>query len=162
MVQILRAWRRDRRGAAAVEFAILLPFLVLLAIGVYEYGAYAEMRGQLSAAARSGAQYALDKADPAAGLTSGTNPVLARAATLAVALSPTRATTTGTASYECRCGYAATDTIVNCITPPSACVLRPVANYVKVTVSGTYPTLLQYPFLPQTLPMTVTATLRRK
>jgi Tfp pilus assembly protein PilX len=54
---------RDR-GAAAVEFALVLPLLLMLVFGIIEFGRMSSANVQLSASARAGAQaYALG-ADP--------------------------------------------------------------------------------------------------
>lgn len=50
---------RARSGAAGVEFALLLPVLVLLLMGMFDYGALAYQTMQVSAAAHAGADYAL-------------------------------------------------------------------------------------------------------
>lgn len=49
-------WQRLRseRGASAVEFAFILPLLVLLAVGIAEFGRAFQVQGTLSAAAREG------------------------------------------------------------------------------------------------------------
>jgi Flp pilus assembly protein TadG len=156
------AWR-DRRGAVAVEFALIVPFLVLLAIGIYDYGAFTVQRGQLAAAARSAAQYALTQADPAKGYDHTTNPVLARTRTLALALAPAgTSTSTASVTYFCQCvtSLGAVVAEPNCVTP--TCSPKPVQNYVRVTLTGTYPTTISYPSIPSSLPMSVTATLRRR
>ncbi len=50
--------RRDQRGAAAVEFAIILPILIALVFGIIEFSiAYNRQQG-LHAAAREGARVA--------------------------------------------------------------------------------------------------------
>ncbi len=49
---------KDRRGASAVEFALLLPPLVALFIGVVDYGALTYQQMEVSAAAHAGADYA--------------------------------------------------------------------------------------------------------
>jgi Flp pilus assembly protein TadG len=51
--------RADRRGAAGVEFALLLPVLTLLLMGMFDYGQLAYQTMQVSAAAHAGADYAL-------------------------------------------------------------------------------------------------------
>jgi len=48
-----------RTGAAGVEFALLLPTLSLLLMGVFDYGALAYQTMQVAAAAHAGADYAL-------------------------------------------------------------------------------------------------------
>jgi Flp pilus assembly protein TadG len=53
-----RARRRNERGAAAVEFAIVLPILIVLVFGIVEFSiAYNREQG-LHAAAREGARVA--------------------------------------------------------------------------------------------------------
>ncbi len=42
------------RGASAVEFALIVPLLVLLVIGIAEFGHAFQVQGTLSAAAREG------------------------------------------------------------------------------------------------------------
>ncbi len=49
----------DRAGAAGLEFALILPVLVLMLMGVFDYGALAYQTMQVSAAAHAGADYAL-------------------------------------------------------------------------------------------------------
>ena len=50
---------KARSGAAGVEFALLLPVLVLLLMGMFDYGALAFQTMQVAAAAHAGADYAL-------------------------------------------------------------------------------------------------------
>jgi Flp pilus assembly protein TadG len=58
-----RAWR-DRRGVAATEFALLLPFLLLLLVGIYEFGSYLAQASSLEKSLRSGAMFAARSALP--------------------------------------------------------------------------------------------------
>ncbi len=53
-----RLWR-GKDGGAAVEFALLVPVLVLLTMGAVDLGLAAYERMQLEAAARVGVQYVL-------------------------------------------------------------------------------------------------------
>jgi Flp pilus assembly protein TadG len=53
-----RSFRTPRRGVAAVEFALLSPFLVFLLIGLWEVGRMIEINQILSNAAREGARQA--------------------------------------------------------------------------------------------------------
>jgi len=55
--------RRTRRGQALVEFALLLPFLLLLLLGVIEMGRAWNVKQVLTDAAREGARLAV-VADP--------------------------------------------------------------------------------------------------
>jgi Flp pilus assembly protein TadG len=57
---------RDERGASAVEFAFVLPLLVLLVFGIAEFGRAFQVQGTLSAAAREGVRTMALQNDPAA------------------------------------------------------------------------------------------------
>jgi Flp pilus assembly protein TadG len=48
----------NRRGAVAVEFAIVAPVLLALMFGMIQYGKSFEMQNQLQVAAREGARFA--------------------------------------------------------------------------------------------------------
>ncbi|MGY1913969.1 TadE/TadG family type IV pilus assembly protein [Blastococcus sp. SYSU DS0973] len=45
---------RDQRGASAVEFALIVPVLIMLVLGIAEFGHAFQVQGTLSAAAREG------------------------------------------------------------------------------------------------------------
>jgi Flp pilus assembly protein TadG len=45
---------RSERGASAVEFAFIVPLLILLVLGIAEFGRAFQVQGTLSAAAREG------------------------------------------------------------------------------------------------------------
>ena len=51
---LLRTTLRDERGASAVEFAFILPLLIVLVLGIAEFGHAFQVQGTLSAAAREG------------------------------------------------------------------------------------------------------------
>lgn len=50
--------RKDRRGAVAVEFAVVAPILVAIVFGMIELGRAFEMQNLLEVAAREGARFA--------------------------------------------------------------------------------------------------------
>jgi Flp pilus assembly protein TadG len=50
----MRARLRDERGASAVEFAFIVPLLLLLVLGISEFGRAFQVQGTISAAAREG------------------------------------------------------------------------------------------------------------
>jgi Flp pilus assembly protein TadG len=50
----MRKRLRDERGASAVEFAFIVPLLVLLVLGITEFGRAFQVQSTLSAAAREG------------------------------------------------------------------------------------------------------------
>jgi Flp pilus assembly protein TadG len=53
-----------RRGAAAIEAALVLPVVVLFLFGILEYGRYLMFLQVFTNAAREGAHYALAHTDP--------------------------------------------------------------------------------------------------
>jgi Flp pilus assembly protein TadG len=52
-------WVADLGGAASVEFALLLPLLVTLVVGMIDYAQLAYQSMEVAAAAHAGADYAL-------------------------------------------------------------------------------------------------------
>ena len=63
---MIRRRLRDERGASAVEFALIVPLLVLLVVGIVEFGHAFQVQGQLSAAVREGVRTMALQNDPAA------------------------------------------------------------------------------------------------
>lgn len=55
----------DDRGATAVEFGLIVPLLIVLVIGIAEFGHAFQVQGTLSAAAREGARAMALQNDPA-------------------------------------------------------------------------------------------------
>lgn len=50
----MKDWLRQERGASAVEFAFIVPLLIVLVLGIVEFGHAFQVQGTLSAAAREG------------------------------------------------------------------------------------------------------------
>ena len=61
-----RVRERSERGAVAVEFAILAPILIMLLMGIMEFGRAYNAQASLSAAAREGVRVMAVSNDPAA------------------------------------------------------------------------------------------------
>ncbi len=55
----------DERGASAVEFAFIVPLLIVLVLGIAEFGHAFQVQGTLSAAAREGVRAMALRNDPA-------------------------------------------------------------------------------------------------
>jgi len=64
---------RGERGASAVEFALIVPLLVLLVLGIAEFGRAFQVQGTLSAAAREGVRAMALQNDPVAARTAVRN-----------------------------------------------------------------------------------------
>ena len=62
----MRDRMRSERGATAVEFAMIMPLLIALVIGIAEFGRAFQVQGTLSAAAREGVRLMALQNDPAA------------------------------------------------------------------------------------------------
>jgi Flp pilus assembly protein TadG len=61
-------WKRlrDEHGASAVEFAFIVPLLLILVLGIAEFGHAFQVQGTLSAAAREGVRVMALQNDPGA------------------------------------------------------------------------------------------------
>jgi Flp pilus assembly protein TadG len=55
----------QERGASAVEFAFIMPMLIVLVLGIAEFGHAFQVQGTLSAAAREGVRAMALQNDPA-------------------------------------------------------------------------------------------------
>ncbi len=70
-LRTLRNFPRDQKGSSVVEFALILPILLVALMGMVDYGMMVFANNELENAARTGAQYALqgvDQADDDAGI----------------------------------------------------------------------------------------------
>ena len=63
--RLVNALRGDR-GATVVEFAFIVPLLIVLVLGIAEFGRAFQVSGTLSAAAREGVRVMALQNDPAA------------------------------------------------------------------------------------------------
>lgn len=133
--------RMHDRGAAAVEFALVLPILLLLVFGIVEFGRIYNIQTTITAAAREGARVmALD---------SGTDPTSDATAAAKSVAKP----------------YTVSDVQVT-VTPPSTAPISPnvcptqntTNAVVKVTV--TYPVTLLTGWFGKSITLTGTGVMR--
>ena len=61
----VRRQLRGERGSNAVEFGLIVPLLLILVLGIVEFGHAFQVQGTLSAAAREGARAMALRNDPA-------------------------------------------------------------------------------------------------
>jgi Flp pilus assembly protein TadG len=81
------ARRRQDQGAAAVEFALVLPLVLLLVCGIVDFGRMLNIQITLSAAAREGARWEALRLPATTGVSTAT-----RVATAAPGVAPTPTT----------------------------------------------------------------------
>ena len=110
----------DERGAALVEFALILPLLVMFVFGIVEFGRFYNTRIQLTSAVREGARAAALGSDPTAATRAG-----------APGLDPTKIIVSYTPMAGSTCTGASTTTTVLSTTTTATTV--PTA-----TVTATY------------------------
>jgi len=139
----------DNRGTSAMEFALLAPVIVFLLIGVIEVGRYMYFSVLASHAARAGVQYASQNTETAADAGangSGTrNAALADAQNLS-AWSVQSSVTCTIASQASTCPSNTANSVPANLT-----------YYVVVKVTGRFTSLLNYPGIPNSFPITATA-----
>ena len=160
--------RHKQSGQALVEFAFILPVLLILVLGVIEVGRYAYIAILLGNAARAGAAYGSQSVAFAADTTG-----IQAAADYDFAGTTSGTTTTNglpysaltvTSSFTCGCDNAGTITSYACSGTATAGKC-PVGGghwviVLSVTASGTYSSLFNYPGIPTSISLSRTATMR--
>ena len=141
-----RAFLRDPGGAVAIEYALLLPLLILLAVGVADYGGLAYRSTQLEAAVRAGVQYAL--VDGSSGDTSG----IQEAVYAAMGLEPATGALTFSITYQYVCPDGTT--VAGLSTYCDAADTVSPGYYMRLTVTETYEMWLPYPAIPESYDIT--------
>jgi Flp pilus assembly protein TadG len=96
---------RDERGATVVEFAFIVPLLIVLVLGIAEFGHAFQVQGTLSAAAREGVRVMALQNDPTAaraavrGAAPSLNPAVADGQ---IVITPAACPTTGATNTTVR------------------------------------------------------------
>ncbi len=138
----------DRRGIAAVEFALFAPFLMTTMVGLTDlgFGLYRAM--QVDDAARAGLQYALVRGFDASGISAQ---VAAVSQSIAITAAPAP-------QRYCGCAGGSGVTTASC---DSFCPDGSTAGtYVAVTASATYVPPIAFPLFPDSFPLSSTAIVR--
>lgn len=125
--------RRGRKAVAAVELAVLMPFLAFLFVIAVDFARIFYFSQILDNCARQGALYASDPQAPAANLYSSVQEA-ALADAPALSPAPTVTSTNGTDSAE--------------------------NAYVSVTVAWSFKTITNFPGVPNNLNLTRTVQMR--
>lgn len=138
-------------GSAVVELAVVGPLLVLMVLGVADFGRVLYTSIILSHAARAGAQYGAQ--------TNGTTGDTAGIEQAAEEEAADIGTISVTSSRVCECTTAGS---VSCTTTTCSGGYGVPRVFVHVTASTTFQTIVPYPLIPNTVPLSITAKVRRQ
>ena len=90
------------RGATAVEFALIVPLLIVLVLGIAEFGRAFQVQATLSAAAREGVRVMALQNDPAAAKAAVRDAATSLSPSITdaqISISPSTCPTTGGTTY---------------------------------------------------------------
>lgn len=142
-------------GVALIEFALALPILMMLLIGLIEIGRLTYFTIEVGNAAHAGAQYASLNPNNAADNTAITAAVTQDGQNTISAL-------TVVPQRICGCWNGTTETALTSAQCTSTCVSGHLVSYVQVTVTGSINALFNYAALglPNAWTVSRTATMR--
>lgn len=139
---MIRRMLRSDRGTAVVEFGLVAPVLIFLAVLLVDVGRYVYYGIVIQHSARAGLQYQAQTLITAADAVGTQRAALADAPSTGVTVTP---------SYYC----ALNGSVTSCITGGSS-----VVYFAKVQVTGTFHPLWSYPGIPSSIPITATSVMR--
>lgn len=147
-----RLFGHPKAGLAIVEFALAIPLLLLILVGLVETGRFAYYSILVGNAARAGVQYGAQNISNAQDDTGMQGAAKADAQNVAAI--------NAQSGRICQCTNGTTTTALNCNT--GTCPLSGYHRiiYVWVTASGTFTSLFRYPAIPQSFTISRTATMR--
>lgn len=143
MLNLAQQLARSDRGAAAVEFALILPMLLLMVLGVTELGKIVHYRAALESAARTGVHSARSLTMTTAAQITTAETTMETAADLAITNSGIGGTVTSTGSIACECSDG---TSVDCVS--GTCASGSKRYIATVTMSRPYVPLVNLTNLP--------------
>lgn len=147
-------------GQSLIEVALMLPFLLLLMIGVIELGRYAYIGILVGNAARAGAEYGIQS------LVKSVDTVGIKNAAVNdfVSNGQPGSSLTVTSSVSCGCDSGGTVTTAGCTTATNPTAGSCAAGFwvvtLSVTSSGTFNSLFNYPGIPSSIALSRTAVMR--
>ena len=146
--RIFRDFANNRRGAAAIEFGVLVPVLALMVVSVVDVGLAVYRKMQVEGAAQAGVEYAV-----AHGYD--TNAI---SAAVANATNSTAITANPGPTKYCGC---ATASGVNSMTCGSVCPGGAMAGtYTTVSAQAVYYTIINYQLVPNSYSISMQSTVR--
>jgi len=134
-------------GTSLVEFAILAPVFIFLLIGLIEVGRYTYFGLVAADAARAGVQYGTQSLATYSDNTAMQNAALNDGQTIA--------NLTATATHKCVLSGTNTSCPIGGTAPGNNWVY-----YVEVDTTGTFTSLMQYPGIPRSIPVSAKAVMR--
>lgn len=157
-LNLRRSWRRlrdtmqsmrgDRRGVAAIEFAIMVPTLIMMTVCTVDLGMGIYTNMQVQDAAQAGAQYAIVHGFDANSISTVVSNATGQSG---ISASPAPV-------QYCGCATAAGVTNVTC---GAACPAGAVSGtYVQVSTQATYTTILPYPMIANSFTLTAQSAVR--
>ena len=142
-------WFADEAGVSAVEFSLLAPMLIFLAVATTDVGIGFYLCMQVESAAQAGAQYAILRGFDASAISSAvTN-----------ATDYTGVSASPTPSEFCGCASSTGISVSASCSAKCSSGSAP-GTYVLVSAKATYTTLIGYPGLPSSYQLTAAATAR--
>jgi len=138
---------RDDRGSAFAEMALITPLLIFLLAGAVELGRFSAYGVTVAGAARAGVQYGAQNSATATDTTGMQNAATADASGITGV--------TAAASQFCQCADGSASTCL-----ASDCATSHRIVYVQVRVNGSYTSVLRYPGIQSSFPVSATAVMR--
>jgi Flp pilus assembly protein TadG len=133
-------------GSSIIETALLMPLLLLILVAAIDFGRAYFMAIEVSSAAEAGALYGTVNPADTAGMVAAAQLDATDVASL-----------TAVATYGCQCSDGSS-VVVSCGTAP-ICTYN-VVNYVEISTSATYSSLINYPGIPSSLALSGKARMR--
>ena len=134
-------------ASSLIEVAIICPICILLLVGSVDFGLGYYAAIEVSSAAQAGASYGIQQPADTAGIVAA-----------AKLDAPNVSGMTTAVSTGCECSDG-TWVVVGCASAPTGCGAN-VVNYVQVTTSATYTSLMKYPGIPTTFSLQGSARIR--
>jgi len=155
-VQSLPVFRRSERASISVETALISTVLLLLAMGVFDFGGVYARKMELTNAVRAGMQYSLVR-KPIAGDYSA----IEGAINTALSSHDRASAATVTVAMFCKC---TDDTTSACLSAGGTNLVCSDGNlrsaYLQITLSETFDLLFYYPGIASSLQLRETANVR--
>lgn len=157
MKQRTRPFPISQAGVALVEFTVALPILIMLLVGLIEYGRYAYFAIEIGNAAHAGAQYGSQNATTGVDVTGMKNAAIADGQNTIFPLTASAVS----ARNVCACWTGTLGTTPS-VSQCNQCTTGRQVTYAQVTVTGTISPLFNYTLLglPSSWTVARTATIR--